>query len=139
MGIPLIPFALGAAMGTAAVYLLGDARTRRRIAEESNRVRNAVGDYVADLVAGRRTAHTDYTADQPEAAPEAFGADQKRCEALTKAGQRCRAKTNRVVEFPREGGGGQACGLCWRHAQAFERGEPLELAQAASAGETKRH
>jgi hypothetical protein len=139
MGIPLIPFALGAAMGTAAVYLLGDERTRRRIAEESNRVRHAVGDYVADLVAGRRTAHTDYTADRPSAPPDAVAADRERCEALTKAGQRCRAKTNQVVEFPREGGGAQEHGLCWRHAQAFERGEPLELAPAAQAGETERH
>ena len=139
MGIPLIPFALGAAMGTAAVYLLGDDRTRRRIAEESKRVRHAVGDYVADLVAGRRTAHSDYTADRPGAPPDPVGADRARCAALTKAGQRCRAKANQLVEFPQESGGAQARGLCWRHAQAFERGDPLELAPAASAGETDRH
>jgi len=139
MGIPLIPFAVGAAVGTAAAYLLGDADTRRRIAAESSRVRHAVGDYVAGLFAGRRTADTDYTADRPGEAPAAAGPDRERCEALTKAGQRCRAKTNQVVEFPQASSGAQEHGLCWRHAQAFERGEPLELAQAAPFEESKRH
>ncbi len=138
MGIPLIPFAVGAAMGTAAAYLLGDEQTRRRIVAESKRVRLAVGDYVADLVAGRRTAHTDYAADRPGAPPDAAVPDRERCEALTKAGQRCRAKTSQVVAFP-QAGSAQEHGLCWRHAQAFERGEPLELAQPAPAGETTRH
>ena len=138
MGIHLIPFAVGAAMGTAATYLLGDEQTRRRIAAESSRVGHAVGDYVTGLFAGRRTAYTDYTADRPSAPPDAAEPDRERCEALTKAGRRCRAKTNQVLEFP-QAGGAQAHGLCWRHAQVFERGEPVELAQAAPAGTTKRH
>jgi hypothetical protein len=139
MGIHLIPFAVGAAMGTAAAYLLGDEHTRRRIASESSRVGHAVGDYVTGLFAGRRTAHTDYTADRPGEAPAAAGPDPERCEALTKAGQRCRAKPSQVVGFPQPGGGTQEHGLCWRHAQAFERGDTLELAATPPVEETTRH
>ena len=139
MGIPLIPFAVGAAVGTVAAYLLGDEHTRRRIAAGSSRVGHAVGDYVTGLFGGRRTAYTDYTAERPGEAPAAAGPDRERCEALTKAGQRCRAKTSQVVEFPQATGGAQQHGLCWRHARALERGEPLELAQTAPFEEPKRH
>ena len=139
MGIHLLPFAVGAAIGTAAAYLLGDEHTRRRIASESSRVGRAVGDYLTGLFAGRRTAYTDYTADRAGEAPAAAGPDHERCEALTKAGRRCRAKPNRVVAFPQTSGGAQEHGLCWRHAQAFERGDALELAQTPPVEETTRH
>jgi len=123
MSIPLIPWAIGAVAGSAALYVFKDPENRRRALDESTRIGHQISDYVGGLFAGKEAAVTAFL-------EAGTGPDRERCEAMAKTGQRCRAKTNRVVAMSGEGGSMEEHGLCWRHARAVEQGEPIAIAKS---------
>jgi hypothetical protein len=114
MGLHLVPFAVGAVLGSAATYLYKDKEARDRVAEESRHFTHAVGGYMHGLL-GR------FVEAEKVAAP--LETETVRCEGLTKAGERCRARATKVVAAEQPGGETAELHLCWRHATAHEKGE----------------
>jgi hypothetical protein len=114
MGWHLMPFAVGAAVGSVATYLAKDKAARDRVGAESRRLTQAVGSYMHGLL-GRFGG-----AEEP---PAPRATDSVRCEALTKTGDRCRARATEVVSVEQGGGEGHELHLCWRHAKGYQQGE----------------
>jgi hypothetical protein len=113
MGWHLIPFAVGAAVGSVATYLFKDEAARERVGEESRRLTRAWGSYMHGLL-GR------FGGAEGPPAPRAIDSD--RCEALTKAGDRCRARATKLVSIEQGGGEPAELHLCWRHARSYQEG-----------------
>ena len=132
MGIHLVPLAVGAALSSVAIYLFRDEETRHRVVDESRQIGTAFNDYVSGFFSDEPKVATGHSTAITEHKP-----DTLRCEALAKTGERCRAKTNKVVNFPNTAGGQDEHGLCWRHARVFEQGDPLELAEAGPSNPEK--
>lgn len=92
-----------------------------------------VADLVAEPVSDQAappTASQPAIQPDPEPAPKAQPtreADQHRCEAKTKIGDRCRAKTYAIVSMPWGDLESADVGLCWRHAKIHEEGGTVPL------------
>jgi len=125
MGFPIIPLAVvGTALGSLGAYLYVDDKVRHRIVEEGRHLADTVTGYVTGLFAGRQTAVVEGANVITTALHEP---DRERCEALTKSGKRCRAKTSKVLAIQDELGRKMEYGLCWRHAKVHEEGAALAL------------
>ena len=91
----------------------------------ANFVAESVSDQAAPPTASQPAIQPD-----PEPAPKAQPtreADQHRCEAKTKIGDRCRAKTYAIVSMPWGDLESADVGLCWRHAKIHEEGGTVPL------------
>lgn len=125
MGFPIIPLAVVAtALGSFGVYIYKDAKTRHRIMEEGRHLADTVTGYVSGLFEGREKAVVEGASLMTTALRQP---DRERCEALAKSGERCRARTSKVLAIEDDLGRRQEYGLCWRHARVHEEGAPLTL------------
>lgn len=125
MGFPIIPLAVvGTALSSVGVYLYTHAQTRGRLVAEGRHFAGSVTGYVTRFFEGREKAVVKGANVMTTAL---HVPDRERCEALTRSGKRCRARTSKVLPIQDHLGVRQEYGLCWRHARAHEEGAPLAL------------
>lgn len=159
MGLQLISIAVGTAVGAAAAYVITNRGLRSRIADGSVQLERAVTAYFTGESASdeqtepatpARAKQQPQPTRQPnqsftslsavdeqtksataEAQQQAQQADQQRCQALTKAGNRCRSRTHTIVAMPRGSDGVAEVALCSVHSGIHEKGGPVALADSS--------
>ena len=127
MGLQLIPFAVGTAVGAAAAYIITDQRLRIRIADESMQIGRRISAYFTDPSTGDEQTESITAVAEQQASQTARQADQHRCEAMTKAGYRCRSKTHTVVSMSQGAAGATEVALCSVHNRIHQQGGTFAL------------
>lgn len=161
MGLQLIPIAVGTAVAAAAAYVITNRVLRSRIADEALQLGRTVAAYFAGVSASdeqseparpARGERQPQPSRQPkqsftslsafdeqtkpttaEAGRPVLQADHQRCQAMTKAGKRCRSRTHTVVAMPRGNDGVAEVALCSVHSGIHEKGGTVPLADSSEA------